>query len=113
MTGALDADLLRQLKPLCAIKGEPGEADLVVAVTPHNRVVTICCEQFLPAQMIGRPIELAEAELLATAVLAGGADIADHPETVRAVCLALVAEKARREARPVAAPRLPSDMVAA
>lgn len=114
MIGTVDADVMRRCKPLCTIRGEaPGDADLIVAVTPLNRLVTICCEQFRPAQMIGRPIALAEAELLATAVLAGDADISDHPETLRAVCVALVAEKARREIRQAQAVPPANDLVAA
>lgn len=47
---------------------------------------------------VGPPCSLAEAEQMATAVLAGDNWIATHPQTLHAVCLAVVAAKVQREA---------------
>lgn len=107
-TSEISAEEARHIKVLCTLPGEAGGEDLAVCVLPNRKLLLARVTGATNAEAVGRAVSLAEAELMATAVLAGDAYITTHPHTLHAVCLALVAAKARREAAAARAASAPA-----
>lgn len=99
MTRTVSAQDEARIKVLATLEG-PGGADgneRFLCVSSTRELLLLERPPAGDFSYVGPPVTLAHAEQMATAVLAGDNWIATHPQTLHAVCLAVVAAKVRRE----------------